>query len=285
MAMFETWKFFFPMHLTSFVPVLLAASMVSFAPDSHAALAGLWRFNGAGGTQADSSGNSNAATTMNGAVWAFDATRNSGTMSFDGINDFLEAADSASLSITGDMSITAWINMTTLASGGQYRGVLAKDPTGSGNPAPYQLWFNQGNNLAGFGRGNGALSDFAFGSTGLGNVPVAGAWEHWAVSHTGTAVTIYRNGLTIAMADALINTTIADGNGTLIIGDRPGMQDMSFHGRMDDVAIFNQALTQAEVQTIMGGDFSAFGVPVPEPGTATVGLAALGVAFLRRRRK
>ncbi len=272
------------MHSKRLLPAAFAASLFAATPRSEAALAGLWRFTDTGSSQADSSVNSNTATTMNGAVWAFDAARNSGIMSFDGLNDFLQAADSPSLSITGDMSIALWVNMTTLASPDQWRGLVAKDPTGSGNPAPYQFWFNQGNNLGAFGRGNGTVSDFAFGSATVGNIPVAGVWEHWAVSQSGTTATMYRNGLAIAMTDTTISTTIADGGGPLIIGDRPGAQDMSFHGRMDDVAIFNQALTQAEIQSIMDGDFSAFGVPVPEPGTAAFGLALVGVALLRRRR-
>ena len=271
------------MNSKAILPVLVV-SLFSAVPNSEAALSALWRFNNTGASQADTTANANTATSMNGAVWAFDGTRNSGTMFFDGANDFLEAADSASLSITGNMTIALWVNMTTLASSNQWRGLVAKDPTGSGNPAPYQFWFNQGNTLAAFGRGNGTVNDFAFGSASAGNIPVAGAWEHWAVSQSGTTATMYRNGTAIAMTDTTISTTTTDGGSPLIIGDRPGAQDMSFHGRMDDVSIFDQALTQTEIQTIMTGDFSAFGVPVPEPGTALFGLALFGVAVARRRR-
>jgi hypothetical protein len=34
-----------------------------------------------------------------------------------------------------------------------------------------------------------------------------------------------------------------------------------FEGTMDDVAVFNESLSQSEIQKIMGGDFSDFGVP------------------------
>jgi hypothetical protein len=42
----------------------------------------------------------------------------------------------------------------------------------------------------------------------------------------------------------------------------------SFRGQLDDVAIFDEALTGSQLTAIMGGDFSRFGVyAVPEPST------------------
>lgn len=47
-------------------------------------------------------------------------------MQFDGINDFMQAAESTSLSITGNMTIAFWMNLTSLGAAGQYRGIIAK---------------------------------------------------------------------------------------------------------------------------------------------------------------
>ena len=214
---------------------------------------------------------------MNGAAWVFDATRGSGTMSFDGLDDFLQVLDSASLSITGDMTIALWMNVTSAGGGGQWRGLVNKDAPGSNLPGPYQFWLNQGNVTPAFGRGDNTSQDFAFGTSGVST----GVWQHFAATMSGTTVAMYVNGLPISMSDSSVSTTIVDQNGPLIIGDRPGAQDMSFLGRMDDIAIFDQALTQGQLQTIMTGDFTSFGVP--EPGTAA--LAAIGAALLGLRRR
>ena len=266
------------MNSKPFLPTALAASLLLAVSDAQASLNALWRFEITGITQVDATTNNNTATSVNGAAQVFDGTRGSGTMSFDGADDFLQVADSASISITGDMTIALWLNVTSVGAAGQWRGLLNKSPVGSTTPGPYQFWLNQGNLVPAFGRGDGTSNDFAFGVASIST----GVWQHFAVTMSGTTVTMYLNGIPISMTDSLVNTTIADQNGPLIIGDRPGAQDMSFLGRMDDVAVFDQSLSQSQIQTIMTGDFTAFGVP--EPGSAAlVGLGAVLLAARRRR--
>lgn len=265
--------------LNAALPVALAASL---SAPAHADLSALWRFDSTGTSQPDSTLNANTATTMNGSLWDFDATRGSGVMTFDGLDDFLQAADSPSLSITGDITIALWVNLTGAGGFGQWRGLLAKDAPGSGLPGPYQMWFNQNSPIPAFGRGNNSSQNFAFGTD---PTPI-GSWQHWAVStdaDTGLAQ-FYLNGVPVAMSDTDVFGPTADLDGPLLIGDRPGAQDMSFFGRMDDIAIFNETLTQAQIQTIMSGDFTAHGVPEPTSAALTA-LALTALATRRRRSK
>lgn len=259
--------------------LLLLASVAQ----SHGSLAALWQFDSnTGATQADSSANGNTASVVNGTAWTVDGTRGSGVMDFDGSNDYLEAADSGSLSITSNLTIALWVNVTSAGGFGQWRGLVTKDTSGTGTAAPYQFWFNQANLFPNYVAGNGTTQDVA-GSTVV--VPTTGVWEHWAVTLSGSTVTMFRDGIPISMTDTSVSgTTYADGGGTLRIGDREGAQDMSFFGRMDDVAIFDEALSQAQINEIMGGDFSAFGVSVPEPSRALFLLGGMLFAGLRRRR-
>jgi hypothetical protein len=256
--------------------LLACCAAASSANVSDAGLVGLWRFKHNNFLQGDASGNGNHAT-KSGAAWAFDGVRNSGVMSFDGNNDFLLAPDSASLSVVGDITMAAWVNVgNTLGGGGNWRGLLAK---GFGShPASYQFFFNQGNLVPVMLRGTGNPANTALTAGAI--VPNQNTWEHWAMTQSGTAVTFYRNGSVVH--NGIINTTMADDNGPLFIGNR-GDSQLDWLGRMDDVAIFNEALSPSQLADIRNGDFTEFGVP--EPSTALLVAMASCLAGLARRRR
>ena len=260
-----------------------AGCLLAAAPAAGLAqtLAGLWRFDNPGSAQADSSSNANTAVTGGNATYLFDATRASGVMSFDGANDYLTVAHSVSLSITGDITLAAWVNVgATIGGSNNWRGVFSKDTNG-GNPSPYQFWFNANNLAPVLGRGDGNAQAYA--QPGAGTVPTENSWEHWAVTMSGANVTFYRDGS--AFFTGSLTTTTGDAGNPLYIGNRPDLA-LDFLGRMDDVAIFSGALDSTQINAIKGGDFSAFGVAVPEPSThaALAGAGALALALWRRRK-
>jgi hypothetical protein len=94
-------------------------------------------------------------------------------------------------------------------------------------------------------------------------------------------------------------------NGELLGQDTPGVNNAAamnfaigrtctfcaggefFDGMLDDIAVFDVALTQNQIATIMTGDFREFGGPIPEPSTyvlASCAALALGYGARRRRR-
>jgi hypothetical protein len=265
---------------TVFAMILGVLGVAVFPTISHAALAGLWRFNTNISVQPDSSGNGNSATANGNASWAFDGVRSSGVMTFDGNNDFLAAPDSASLSILGDITIAAWVNVgNTLGGSSNWRGILNK---GTGSlPASYQFFFNQGNLVPVMLRGDGTnIALYGPGS----NSPTQNTWEHWAITQSGTNVKMYRNAALVG--SGTISVPMADNNGSLYIGNRQDL-NLDWLGRMDDVAIFDEALNLDQVATIRDGDFRAFGVTaVPEPAMLLIApLLMLAAPFVIRRVK
>ncbi|MGC9046550.1 MAG: LamG-like jellyroll fold domain-containing protein, partial [Minisyncoccia bacterium] len=147
-------------------------------------LVGYWSFDEGTGTIAyDSSGNSNNGTLINGPTWT--TGKVGGALSFDGVDDYVEVPDSDSISITGDMTIVAWIKVTDFAN---YNGIAGK--TSGGLPAPYDFYLNQTTGIPAFYRGNGSANAYVTGTT----APQTGVWQHIAVTMQGTNVKHYLNG-------------------------------------------------------------------------------------------
>ncbi len=204
---------------------------------AHAAIVGLWQFDNDVTVQPDASGNGNHATPNGSTAWVSDAARKSGVMLFDGDNDYRQAAHSNSLSITGDITIAAWLNVgPTLGNFNNWRGVLSKGTVGSGTPGSYQFWFNQFDLKPFFLRGDGTNQSIT--PEAQPHRPDQNAWEHWAVTMSGTTVTYYRNGTAVAsVTDAV---SVGDTGGPLYIGKHQDLKN-EWLGFLDDMAIVNEA--------------------------------------------
>jgi hypothetical protein len=114
--------------------------------------------------------------------------------------------------------------------------------------------------------------------------PLLDQWVHWAQVYDGTNLYLYRNGNTGpngGVASTPVNAPLgyAGYEGAFHIGtelDQPG--DRNWNGMIDDVAVFNVALTPSQVQTVMSGDFSSFLSPQftrPELSIALNGVDAV----------
>lgn len=220
-------------------------------------LVGYWPFDADGATQPDHSGNNNHATPVNAAVWINDPARSGGVMDFDGNDSYLEVPDSDSLSITTAMTIAAWINP---ADWDAFRGILGKTAGPQNNlPAPYDLYLLQGSGIPRFYVGDGA-NDLGFvdGSTSF----EPGEWHHLAVTIDGGEVSIYFDGFLDNTGS--VPAKRVDAGTALRIGSRMDLF-VDMYGQLDDVAIFEGALTDQQIQRIMSGDFSEWGVGTPPP--------------------
>jgi hypothetical protein len=181
---------------------------------------------------------------------------------------------------TGNSSYTiaSWINPTT-AGGNNAGGIV-----GWGN------YYNQNEVVAFRMNGNNELHNYWWNNdltanAGLDLTSGSGAAGWHFVAATFDAISgvndIYVDGVLRANR---IAGGLNSGGSNFAIGKTVGNE--FFYGQMDNTAIFNQALTQAQLSTIAGNDFSQFrAAPVPEPKSVlllAIGLAA--VAFARRRR-
>ena len=97
-----------------------AEASASFTSD----LVAYWKFDeGTGTTAADSSGNGNTGTLMNGPLWTAGIAGNA--LYFDGIDDNVTVLDSNSLDLSSSFTLSAWVNPASTFT--DFRSILAKN--------------------------------------------------------------------------------------------------------------------------------------------------------------
>ena len=189
---------------------------------------------GSGTTVTDASGTGNNGTTAN-TTWA--AGKNGGALSFNGTSSRVTIPDSASLHLTTAMTLEAWVDKTATNAG--WRDVIYK-----GDDNYYLSASSASNNRpAGGGIIGGTYSEAYATAT-----PATNTWVHLALTYDGSAVRLFVNGAQVASTATTGN--IATSTNPLSIGSDP-IYGQYFQGLIDDVRVYNVALSAAQIQTDM----------------------------------
>jgi glucose/arabinose dehydrogenase len=223
-------------------------------------LVAAYAFDEGGGTTAtDASGNGNTGT-LSGATWT-SGKYNSG-LAFSGGFARVNVPDSASLDLTTAMTLEAWVMPTTVTSA--WRDVIYK-----GNDMYYLMATSSRN-----GRpvGGGTIAGTHREATAPATIGV-NTFTHLAVTYDGSAVRLFVNGTQVA-STAATGSIVTSTNQLQIGGD--SLYGQYFAGTIDEVRIYNTALTQAQVQADMTSPIGS-GSSDTQPPTAPTNLAATGV--------
>ena len=183
----------------------------------------------------DSAGNGNDGD-ITGASWTAQAVFG-GALSFDGLSDFVSVADNATLDLGGTGTIEAWVRLNAL---GLWHGVIAKGNINSDPAHNYALEITDANRvrcILGNGTG-GQLLDSTITVT-------TGQFRHLACTWNGTTLSLYIDG--VVNASTAQNLTPVGNTSPLFIGQFGGNSDR-LSGIIDEVRIYNRALSQAEIQ-------------------------------------
>jgi len=214
-----------------------------------------WGFNeGSGTTTADATGNGNTGT-LSGAVWTASG-RFGSALTFDGTNDLVTINDAPGLDLSSGMTIEAWVYPTTLSG---WRTVLMKESTGG------LAWALYGHNNAPHPAVtvNTGGSDVSI--NGLQSLP-ANTWSFLSATFDGTTLRLFLDGNQVS-STSLTGSLIATA-GALRLGGNLVWGEY-FAGRIDEVRIYNRALTSAEIQADMT---TAVGSGGPGPPAAPTSL-------------
>ena len=200
---------------------------------------------GAGSAVGDASGLGNAGT-ISGATWVT-AGKYGKALSFNGTSSLVTVNDTAALHLTTAMTLEAWVRPSASAS---WRSVLLKETS---NGLAYGLYAsNASSRPAGFIH-IGADID-ATGPTAI----ALNAWTHLAASYDGAAFRLYVNGSQVT--SRAVSGSVATSTSPLRLGGNTIWGEY-FAGVIDEVRIYNRALSAAEVQADMNTPVSAGAVP------------------------
>jgi len=201
-----------------------------------------WKFDEANGTTAYDSAGNNDGQLINGPVWTSGYI--DGGLSFDGVNDYVDVPDNAALRFpqNGDFSICSWVKPMTSSS-----NILCKMQSGSQHGLfTYELQWNSICQCFDFQLCNsGNYSMYVI--TSSGSAP-PGSWYHVACVYQNKNVMIYLNGELKGSGYFNSNATgVADKNLAIGVRAYSSIKENYFNGIIDDVRIYNRALTAGEV--------------------------------------
>jgi len=171
--------------------------------------------------------------------------------SFNGVDGEISVADNANLDVS-QITIEAWLNPSNLVEGspilqkgssdsGGYAFQTTNSPTGPANGLQFVIWI---------GGAQYTLQTPA-------NVLALNTWQHVAATFDGSTMTIYVNG--VQQASSSVSGSIdTDTTDPLVMGLNNGSD---WNGSIDEVSLYNRALTSTEIQSI----FNAGGAGKAKP--------------------
>lgn len=191
------------------------------------------------------------------------------TLRFNGSTEYLDVADSASIScLTQDVTIITVVSYDNLTGGYRSCGVSKT----SGNlPAPFDLWCNAGTGAGApqFYLGNGVPAQYSvFGGFVAPQVGV-GVYNVMGVSWGNGTVDQYLNNNN--NGHYIYSDSPADGGGPLRIGSRADLVTQ-LEGNLAEVVIYQPALSDADrlnVVQYLAGKY-ALNIPVLGPPSLTI---------------
>lgn len=205
-------------------------------------LVGWWKFDeGSGTTAADSSGNGNHGTLINGPTWVAGRV-GSGALSFSGSSaQYVDFGNAASLNLTAALTMACWVKFAVVGGfgqtflnkneGGGY-GIICDNTPGA-------------NRIETFFYINGAYANA--GEAWSNYSP--GTWYHICATFDGVDTKFYRDGSlkqTVARSGTI--STVAY---PLCAGVNPGaIYSQYFNGAIDDARIYNRVLNSTEIAAL-----------------------------------
>jgi hypothetical protein len=182
-------------------------------------------------------------------------------LDLDGVDDYGDCGYDPLYDMTGDMTVAAWVQIREVTAAwmaavaqGEYAWRLGNANVDTRPHFGITFWSNP-----------------VASQDGTTEIPL-NEWHHIAgVYEAGGNLTVYLDGEVDAQIAA--DSPIGISYQNVLIGNNPDSMERFWNGLIDDVQLYNEALSQAELQAI-----------IPEPATmALLGLGGLALLRIRKR--
>jgi hypothetical protein len=268
-------------------PILAATSLslLACASDSHASLVSLFTLDDT------SSGVAVDSISGNNGIWQNGTNTNllNTAGRVGGAADLTDAGGAAAANYfqlnipqligANGITISLWINNRAQSSSG-YNGIFMTRTFNGATGNSWGLAVENNGNERFDSRVNGPGIDSPDGALG-----VNGEWKHLTLVWDGVASTHtqYINGVQTNTGASIAGPIAGPASGPWYIGYDDCCGDTrDFDGAIDDIAVWNNALSAAQVAAIYQNGL--LGIGVPEPSSTFLSLAGFAALLLRRSR-
>lgn len=196
--------------------------------------------NGSGTTVQDVSGNGQNGTIVGGGTWQ------SGSLKLDGTDDYVDLPDNLLAGVT-DITVQADVWIDSAQAGAYFIYGLGNTAAGVGNGYLFTSGDNYRTSLA---TGNWTTEQ----TVSQGSALPRGRWAHLTYTLAGTTATIYLDGVKVGTGTVTADPKDIGGGYTSAnyLGRSNYDADNRFRGQIREFAIYNKALSSAEVLAASG---------------------------------
>ncbi|HQV32367.1 MAG TPA: putative Ig domain-containing protein, partial [Calditrichia bacterium] len=223
--------------------------LLSIAPDvpQGQGLVSYWSFDEQGGNVAINGAGSNNGTLHNGPQWRPNGGRENGALEFDGVDDYV---DIGTMDISGGPGMTIALWMRADDFGVADARLISKATGVLDDEHNWMISTYDGGSALRFRLKVDGSTRTLISNTGVLSL---NTWHHVAVTYDGSQMRIFRDGTQVANQSASGAIDVSP-SVPAAIGNQPaGAGNEPFDGLLDEVRIYNRALSAAEITALFNG--------------------------------
>ena len=185
------------------------------------------------------------------------------SLSFDGIDDFVSIPVDSALNPTGDYTVAAWFKQEGQNSGNDFQSIITSrsvDVPAEDDVKGYMMYLQNSNNNLVYWKGTTDAGSFVRNISDAqstwkangGGSPGTPGWNHYVIRFNGSdQMDLFLDGALIKSITSSATLNLQNTTRAARIGaGKEDTPDYHFNGKIDDVAIWDEALTDAEISAL-----------------------------------